>query len=293
MEKKHTRERSSQKKNHSHHWVYVNIPLTNFVPELVMLGHAHYRHAVPLTEHHHSGSFEFVFVEKGKVSWKIEDTTYETRAGDIFHTKPDEVHLGNFNIIEPCQIWWLILKSPNPQGWLRLTPEEITVLQQKLQVLPRIVPTGILIASQFKKLLEAIEGMDPFRTITTQNSLLDVLFAILRPKNSSTIADDLQMQLQRLIEHMELHPEWRPTIEQLAVHISVSPSHFYRTFQEYTGLTPMSYMERIRIEAACRLLKESDISITKLAYDLGYQTSQHFATVFKRFIGATPSSWRE
>lgn len=53
------------------------------------------------------------------------------------------------------------------------------------------------------------------------------------------------------------------------------------------------YMERVRIDCASQMLKESKMSITDIAMELGFKTSQHFATVFKKMIGVTPKAWRK
>ncbi|WP_376768318.1 helix-turn-helix domain-containing protein [Litoribacterium kuwaitense] len=58
------------------------------------------------------------------------------------------------------------------------------------------------------------------------------------------------------------------------------------------GQSPTAFVDRLKIDDACRQLSSNQISITQLAYDLGFKTSQHFATVFKKYTGHTPSHWR-
>ena len=78
----------------------------------------------------------------------------------------------------------------------------------------------------------------------------------------------------------------------MADFVRISPSHFFRTFQEYTGLPPWYFIERARIKQACGLLVEGTDTVTEIANELGYASSQHFATVFKRITGMTPIQWR-
>ncbi|WP_081824398.1 helix-turn-helix transcriptional regulator [Paenibacillus sp. UNC451MF] len=58
------------------------------------------------------------------------------------------------------------------------------------------------------------------------------------------------------------------------------------------GQSPANYMDRLRIELACQILLQKEISVTTVAMDIGYKTSQHFATVFKKYMGLSPSQWR-
>ena len=79
---------------------------------------------------------------------------------------------------------------------------------------------------------------------------------------------------------------------ELARAANVSESHLYRLFRGVHGMPPAEFIERTRIDRACRLLLESSMSVTELALELGFKTSQHFATVFKKYKGVTPSAWR-
>ncbi|MDG0791293.1 helix-turn-helix transcriptional regulator [Cohnella ginsengisoli] len=87
-------------------------------------------------------------------------------------------------------------------------------------------------------------------------------------------------------------PAKRWTVPELAASINVSESHLFRLFREIAGEAPATFVERTRIEHARRLLIDSDASVTSLSMDLGFKTSQHFATVFKRYTGVSPRSWR-
>ncbi|MFD2118085.1 helix-turn-helix domain-containing protein [Paenibacillus yanchengensis] len=87
--------------------------------------------------------------------------------------------------------------------------------------------------------------------------------------------------------------EQQPLIKQLADEANLGITQFYKLFKEITGLTPKVYIEHLRIEQACKRLIETDDSITTIAHDLGFVTSQHFATVFRRIKGRTPTVWRK
>ena len=268
-------------------------PPIRLVPELVMLGSDELRKAQVLDEHEHPGCYEFVLIERGKANWELEGGLYETQAGDMFHSRPGEKHQGGFNVIEPCKFWWLIIRAPHQQGWLRLPPEESMLMDQELKRLPRVIPIGLSPVESFKKLKKALTKESPLQSTEVRSALLAILLAIIQPSDGTyTIAPDLLRQFNELIDKMGKEPEWRPSVDELASFAGVSASHFYRTFQEYTGEPPITFVERLRVKAACRQLAESKDSVTDISHRLGYQSSQHFATVFKRFAGVTPTQWR-
>ncbi|MBO9606066.1 MAG: helix-turn-helix transcriptional regulator [Paenibacillaceae bacterium] len=263
------------------------------VPEFVMFGSDEIRQAIPLAEHAHPGCYEFVLVERGKADWELDGAVYETRGGDVFHTRPGERHRGGFDVIEPSKFWWLIVRAPEA-GWLRLPPEETAAFEQALQALPRVMHTGIAPVKTFAQLRQSLQREDgPFRDTEVRQAIVELLLHFARQETSApALADDLLQRYDRLTERMQREPDWRPTAAELAKEAGVSESYFYRTFQAHTGLSPMSYLERVRVKEIGRLLAETDEPITELAFRLGYPSSQHFATVFKRHTGMTPSRWR-
>ncbi|ANE45439.1 hypothetical protein SY83_02865 [Paenibacillus swuensis] len=264
------------------------------VPEFFMLGYDEIRKALPLFHHEHPGCYEFVLVERGKANWELDGKVYETQAGQVFHTRPGEKHRGEFNAIEPCVLWWVILKAPQTKNWLRLPMQEIERIDERLKLLPRIIQTGLAPVDALRKLKLALNPEHPYRSTAIRHGLLDIVLSIIQPVTSDQeVAEDLSRQYDRLISQMVHEPEWRPSVDELARAAGVSPSHFYRTFQKHTGEAPITFVERLRIKSACRLLSESQDPITAIAFRLGYPSSQHFATVFKRFMGMTPTAWRK
>lgn len=262
------------------------------VPELLLFGFDEIRSALPLSYHKHDG-YEFVLVERGKASWELDGHVYETKAGDVFHTCPSEVHRGGFNVIEPSRFWWFIVTPPHSEDWLRLPQDESECFRHALEALPRVTHTGLQAVDDFRQLRNALNANSSLRTSATRQALLGMLLRILQPsQHMVSLADDLLRQLDALIGRIAEEPQWRPAIEEMADFVRISPSHFFRTFQDYTGLPPMVFIERARIKNACGLLAEGTDTVTKIANELGYASSQHFATVFKRITGMTPIQWR-
>jgi len=80
--------------------------------------------------------------------------------------------------------------------------------------------------------------------------------------------------------------------EKLADFVHVSPPHLARIFAAETGLTPLEYLTRIRMERAKTLLVESSLSITQVAFDVGYDSISYFSQLFKKFTGKSPLKYR-
>ena len=81
-----------------------------------------------------------------------------------------------------------------------------------------------------------------------------------------------------------------PLLAQIA---NMSVRSFSRAFKQATGLTPVQYQQRLRLEVAATLLQNSDLSIEAIAARCGFDDARHFRRLWQRYFGATPSATRK
>jgi AraC-like DNA-binding protein len=82
-------------------------------------------------------------------------------------------------------------------------------------------------------------------------------------------------------------------LEQAADQADISPFHFLRLFSSVLGVTPHQYLVRSRLRHAARLLADDDISVTDVAYDVGFGDLSNFVRTFHRAAGVSPLKFRE
>lgn len=83
------------------------------------------------------------------------------------------------------------------------------------------------------------------------------------------------------------------TLELLAEVCHGSPSHLHRTFKRVTGITPVEYIQHIRIHHAKELLVTTDKAIAEVGSCVGLSNPSYFITLFKKRSGYTPASYRQ
>lgn len=86
-------------------------------------------------------------------------------------------------------------------------------------------------------------------------------------------------------EHLDVHA--------LARSASVSPAYFSRSFKAAFGETPHQYLTSRRMERAKALLRARELSVTDVCLAVGFTSLGSFSTQFKRFVGETPSAYRD
>jgi AraC-like DNA-binding protein len=82
------------------------------------------------------------------------------------------------------------------------------------------------------------------------------------------------------------------TVEYLARISCLSHYHFLRLFKQVFSITPHQYIIRKRLDCACRMLIESDVSIREISMKVGFESHGSFTTLFKRIYGAPPGEFR-
>jgi transcriptional regulator GlxA family with amidase domain len=112
------------------------------------------------------------------------------------------------------------------------------------------------------------------------------------PAGSSDHANEIRVR--RVLRWMSDNPGEDVGSAELARMAGLSPARFHHHFKRVTGSSPHDYWLRLRVElASLRLCEQSDLTITGIAHDFGFSSSQYFATVFRRYFGTSPQQYRK
>lgn len=99
--------------------------------------------------------------------------------------------------------------------------------------------------------------------------------------------------IARLQQWLQSHLEQPLTVAQLAQEFDMHPRTLNRRFKKATGMSPLAYLQSLRIAAAKDLLRHSNLSIGEVAWHIGLQDSSYFSQMFRRLSGMTPLAYRE
>ncbi|ATL67356.1 GlxA family transcriptional regulator [Nocardia terpenica] len=119
-----------------------------------------------------------------------------------------------------------------------------------------------------------------------------------RPGNQTQFSAPLAAQLAerprlRDIQHwIAEHPGEDLSVEALARRAQMSVRHFARTFKDDIGVTPARYVNGIRLEAARRMLEDTDRGIDEIARRCGFGTTEVMRQTFLRALGTIPTEYR-
>lgn len=102
---------------------------------------------------------------------------------------------------------------------------------------------------------------------------------------------DLKM-MERLKAFMEERLADNIAIQELADHVGLSRTLFYNKIRTITGLSPVDFYRKYHIERAAQMLRNEGLSVSEACYRTGFSDPKYFSKVFKKFIGQSPSEYR-
>lgn len=116
------------------------------------------------------------------------------------------------------------------------------------------------------------------------------------PEDNSGMIENLAMidvkLMERLKDFMEEHLSDNLPIQDLADHAGLSRTLFYKKIRTITGLTPVDFYRKYHIERAAQLMRNKGLTVSEACYSTGFSDPKYFSKVFKKFIGQTPSDYR-
>ena len=89
--------------------------------------------------------------------------------------------------------------------------------------------------------------------------------------------------------YIETNYSYPVTVEDVADYVGISRSHLFRSFQTYMNCSPKEFLSQYRIKQACRLLKETDLSVSAIAYSVGLRIIFTFSKAFRKQKQISPS----
>ncbi len=94
--------------------------------------------------------------------------------------------------------------------------------------------------------------------------------------------------LKKAIAYIRLNYQSEITMQDVAEHAGISERYLRRLFSQYLNLSPLEYLNQMRINKAVELLRNTEMSVKEVCYLCGFQSPQYFSRIFKQQMGVSP-----
>lgn len=224
----------------------------------------------------------------GKGYYAVGGHVYSLGAGDTFILYPDTEVKYYADGEKPWEYAWVGFMGTDAASMVRATDftEEHPYIDN-----------GVLPKKELRRLLNKIyevKGNSHEAAVAMTGTLYTLMALLMHYCGQKEPVKDIQLAYVEKAKDFILTGYSYPiTIEAVAAYTGISRSHLYRSFQAFEHQSPKEYLSSFRIRQACRLLKETSLSVSAVAYSVGFENSLYFSKAFKKQMQISPTQYRQ
>lgn len=254
-------------------------------------------HSMDTTHYHRS--FEFFYLYSGERKFFIRDSVYPIQSGDLILVNSNVVHRTSELSQPNHERVVLHFDLPFFEG---LSQEETDLLQSPFLDSYPIVRLNLQerlhLEALFESLLRELNDRPPGYQLHIRNMAIELLLLTARHMQKRKALPNVevtpvQRKVTDIIRHINLQFREPLHLDDLAKQFFISKGHLSRVFKEVTGFGFSQYINITRIKEAELLLRETDMSITEISEQCGFENFSHFGKVFKELSGLSPRAYRK
>ena len=253
--------------------------------------------------YHWHPELEVITVDAGRVSVTISDHIFEGGRGDIFCAAGEELHeiraAGQENQFRSFVFAADFLQFARDD---QVEKELLAPLAEGRLRLPVCLRRGASgqagVRTLLAQIVRACLAQAPGYQLTVKASLLGIVAVcaengLLERRQTRPNADYKARQLKEIVAYLSSHFAEPLKLNDIAAHFGLSPQYFCTFFKESFGRTLVQHVNSLRIEQAARLLRESDLPVMEIGFNVGFENFSYFIKRFRAVYGVSPSNYRK
>lgn len=272
----------------------IGLPLLDIAgPSRTLVAEDHPAHSHP--------SWELLVLLWGRMVQELPDGCRYMTGGSVLVVRPGVLHGPPRGQLRPGKFLWMRIFS-RPKS-LAGSPFLEKDYQEHVDSLDRhagvVLTTGHKLMTQLEvywRLLYrfSIHKSPPVTHLFLRTMTCLTIMRLVERINETAERDGTRVDkiVKAACEYMAAHSSEELSVGQIAKYIGYDASWFEKRFRAEVGVPPSHYLQSLRVDKAKELLRSKKMNITEVALEAGFASSQHFAHVFRKFAGLSPSEFR-
>lgn len=231
-----------------------------------------------------------IYCTDGKGWYMMYGKKYEVRENQFIIIPPNVPYSFGADEKDPWTIYWLhfrgklissfLLPSPSP---FSILPNECSRMQERIELFEEIYSCY------------SLGYIKEYMTYTSMCLYLFLAsFLWIEQYRHIKIPSIKEYPFSsKVIHYMQENIEKGLSLEQLSSYFKYSPSHFSMLFNKETGVSPISYFIRLKMQKACQYLVLTNLKLNEIATKLGFEEPAYFTRIFTKIMGISPSAYRK
>lgn len=237
----------------------------------------------------HSHEFdEFVIVEEGYGLHVINSKPIYVRKGDVFYVQRSDHHF--YDELGVLKLTNILINPSVEFTYLK----QIDILLKQFSARDANCYAWLSPAqrSECGDIINQIFTVNKSNPALWESSFFTLLTTILKAQSISQNSDT-NYKLNKLLNYLQDNCFQDYDWNTLANTFHLTSRTMFRHIKAATGLTPDSYLKRLRMLSARTKIVETDLKITEIAFLCGFSNSNHFSSLYKKVFGVSPSEERK
>lgn len=276
----------SEKVNYDHHdhYSYIRRALLSCYPDYAALSHWH-------------EDVEFIYILDGTMDYCINSETVTLRKDDGLFVNARQLHHGFSREHNECDFLCIILHPSLLCITKEIAEEFVTPIISRGQPAYILLKNSTDWQAEINALLCEMyfspdEKAQKLKIQYCFNKIWMLLYDNISAEREVTGHNYHAIGTVRdILSYIDAHYTEKLSVAEIAASVHISESACFELFRRYIGQTPSQYMMRLRLEKSIELMQK-DMTISEIAYAVGFSGASYFSEVFKRFYGMTPREFR-
>lgn len=263
---------------------------TNYDKPLYISSYKSYKNQFTMNYRHYHPAYEIFYVSTGGTTFIIDDMSYPLYQGDFLILPPGKIHRSIYSTYDvTSRVELYVLPEILPGVCLNILNQYSIDFHRTFPLKHQSKMVNLLNLVE-----EEINGNSPYNMDLCIAYLTEIVIHISRhsKKIISQKSGD-EAEIQQILNYIEENYAKDLNISTLSAHFNISPSSLFKKFNQKTNIKLTDYINYTRTTKAMQFLSETDLSITEIAYKCGFNDSNYFSTVFKKYIGVSPNQFRK
>ena len=250
-----------------------------------------------IQEPHIHPYYEIFYLINGDCTFFLNHNIYQLNKGDMVIVPKGEIHNATYPERGTSERFVVCFREAN-LSWLdELLGSEM--VQQTIEAGVISIPERRreYVESLMAKLLFENDGPDVLSPAFIKTGLVELFLFIIRCQRyeQNVIKEiDVDNQLmQEIATYIYQNYDKKLTLVEMSEKFNISRSYLSKKFKVITGFGFKEYVVNVRIKNACRLLLETNKSITDIAFECGFNDSNYFGDAFRHVKGVSPNKYRK
>lgn len=253
--------------------------------------------------HHWHNEFEFIYMSKGQAVFTVDDDAFPVKAGECVFVNSGQIHSGISQTKDSAYFSVVFSKEllTNSFDACQKYFDGIIMNNYKIPVhfKPEIPAHGEVVTG-LKAVIKELADKNFAYELTVKSRLFSIFSALFR-NDLYTQAAGIQKKsfrskrydaMKKILGYIYQNYNKKIRLEDVSESVNLTPQYLCKFFKKITGTNIVDYINHYRIETAITLLKVSNLRITDIALECGFDNINYFNRVFKKQTGCTPTEFR-